>query len=169
MKIRVLNGQHFFIHFNFVIVILEVVMKKNRLLLLLSVISLPLCGCNDIFEKSVDGSEYAGSYVLNAATEKTYHVAWNVKTLKSEKELMQSCSFVIKADKTVEFTDHDGKVTKGRVKCFEKYVRFIGTPLTRSYEFHKQYDKSLSYSWESKHASAEYDVTYRSIVFKKVA
>ena len=144
-------------------------MKRTKLFLLLSVLSLPLCGCNDLFEKAVDGSVYAGSYVLNGATEKTYHVAWNVKTLTSEKEIMQSCSFIIKADKTVEFTDHDGKVTKGTVKCFEKYVRFVGTPLNRSHEYHVLYDKSLTYSWESKHASAEYDVTYRSISFKKVA
>lgn len=144
-------------------------MKRIKLFLLLSVLSLPLCGCNDLFEKVVDGSVYAGSYVLNGATEKTYHVAWNVKTLTSEKEIMQSCSFVIKADKTVEFTDHDGKVTNGTVKCFEKYVRFVGTPLNRSHEYHVLYDKSLTYSWESKHGSAEYDVTYRSISFKKVA
>ena len=144
-------------------------MKKSKLIVLLSLIACPLSGCNDLFEKQVDGSFYAGEYVLNSATEKTYHVAWNVKTLKSEKEIMQSCSFVINADKTVVFTDHDGKVTKGRVKCFEKYVRFISTPLTRSHEYHVLSDKSLNYSWESKHASAEYDVTYRSISFKKVA
>ena len=131
--------------------------------------ALPLCGCNDLFETAVDGSFYAGHYQLDHATEKKYHIAWNMKTLISESEIMKSCSFVINADKSVEFTDHEGKVTKGRVKCFEKYVRFIGTPLDRSHEYHVGYDKSLTYSYESKHMSAEYDVTYRSIMFKKVS
>lgn len=131
--------------------------------------SLPLCGCNDLFEKKVDASVYEGSYVMESATEKTYHVAWNNKTLISESSIMEYCSFIIKSDSTVEFTDHEGKVTNGKVKCFEKYVRFIGTPLKRSYEFHVRYDKALYYSYESKHASVEYDVTYRSILFKKVA
>ena len=144
-------------------------MRKSKLLLLLSIMSLPLCGCNDLFEKEIDGSVYAGSYALESATEKTYHVAWNVKTLISEKEIMKSCSFVINDDKTVVFTDHDGNVTKGRAKCFEKYVRFINTLLERSHEYHVRYDKALYYSYESKHMSAVYDVTYRSITFRKTA
>ena len=144
-------------------------MRKPRLLILLSALALPLCGCNDLFEKEIDPSVYAGSYVLEHATEKTYHVAWNNKTLKSESNIMQSCSFVIKDDGKVIFTDHDGKVTNGRAKCFEKYVRFISTPLERSHEYHVQRDKSLYYSYESKHMSVEYDVTYRSIKFNKVA
>ena len=144
-------------------------MKLKRFALFLLLATLPLSGCNDLFEKEIDGSVYEGSYVLEGATEKTYHIAWNVKTLLSEKEIMKSCSFVINEDKTVIFTDHDGNVTKGRVKCFEKYVRFINTPLERSHEYHVRYDKALYYSYESKHLSAEYDVTYRSITFRKTA
>ena len=144
-------------------------MRRAKLFLLLSVMSLPLCGCNDLFATKVDASEYAGEYKLDGASERTYHVAWNNEALLSDVTIMEPCSFVINKDGSVDFTEHDGKVTKGRVKCFEKYVRFIGTPLNRSYEFNKRYDKALYYSYESKHMSAEYDVTYRSITFIKVA
>ena len=127
-----------------------------------------LTACDDLFEKSGNIAKYAGEYVLDHANERTYHVAWNNKTLISEKILLESCSFTINLDSSVLFIDHDGNEINGKIKCLEKYVRFYKTPLTSSHKYYLRYDHALYYSYESKHASVEYDVTYREILFKKV-
>ena len=140
-------------------------MKLRRLLITLPIIFLPLSSCDDLFEKAGDINNYVGHYVLDHATERTYHVYWNNKTLVSEKTLMQSCSFTINEDKSVLFIDYNGKEYKGKIKCLEKYCRFYKTPLESGHKYYLRYDKALYYSYESKHMSVEYDVTYRDILF----
>lgn len=136
------------------------------LLLIISLVMIPSCS----FDKKGNIADYVGEYALDAATEKTYHIAWNNKTLLSEKNLFDyTFHIVINEDNTILFTDSNGNEIKGRIKCYEKYCKFISIPLSRSYKFYLRYDNSLYYSYESKHMSVEYDVTYRSIVLTKVS
>ena len=119
----------------------------------------------DLFEKSGNIEDYVGSYVLDHANEKTYHVAWNNKTLTKEQNILEKCSFTINSDCSITFIDKDGKETIGKVKVLEKYCRFKDTPLDSDYKYYLRYDNALYYSYESSHASVEYDVTYREILF----
>lgn len=139
-------------------------MKLNRLFFILPILLFPLVAC-DAFEKEGDINDYVGHYVLDGATERTYHVYWGNEKLISESTIMQSCSFTIYENKKVLFVDHDGKEYNGTVKVLEKYCRFYKTPLDSTYKFNLRYDKALYYSWESTHVTVEYDVTYRSIIF----
>ena len=138
-------------------------MKTLKLLLLLST-PLLLSSC-DLFEKAGDINDYVGNYVVETANEKTYHIYWSQKDLISEKDIDPKCGtrIVITADKKVQYTTPDGTTKTGKVKCLEKYVRFLNTPIESSYKFYKRYNNNLEYSYESKHMSVEYDVTYRSI------
>lgn len=124
-------------------------------------------GC-DLFEEKGDINDYVGVYYLETANERTYHVYWGSEKITGERTLIHdSFHLTINEDKTVIITDKDGKETKGRIKCLKDYCRFYSTPLESSYKFYRRYDNCLYYSYESKHMSVEYDVTYRSIILRK--
>ena len=123
-------------------------------------------GC-DAFEKAGNIKDYAGSYVLETAHEKTYHVYWGSEKLVSERTLFSGVKLIIYENKSVTYIDNQGKRTYGRIKCLEKYCRFYNTPLESSYKFYLRNGNSLNYSYESPHMSVEYDVTYRTIVFNR--
>ena len=145
-------------------------MKKNILLIscaLLSILPLTSCSC-DLFEKAGDIKDYVGTYTLVTAHEKTYHVYWNQKTLKSEKDLSDPPKqLTIHENKTVTYIDNEGNEKKGTVKCLEKYCRFYFLPVSSSYKFNLRNNKDLYYSYESFHMSVEYDVTYRTISYTR--
>ena len=124
-----------------------------------------ILGACDAFEKTGDINDYVGDYVIEISREKTYHVYWNQKTLTNEKSIdpPSGTSIVITSDKKVQYTTKDGAITNGRVKCLEKYVRFIGMPINSTYKFYNRNGQYLEYSHESTHLSVEYDVTYRQI------
>lgn len=135
-------------------------------LCLFSVIATTSC---DAFEKAGDIKDYVGTYSLVNASEKTYHVYWGNKTLTKEVVLFTGVTLIIYENKTVTYINKDGIKSYGKIKCLEKYCRFYNTGLDSSYKFYKRYDNALYYSYESPHMSVEYDVTYRSIVFRKEA
>ena len=145
-------------------------MKKNLLFIsciLISILPLTSCSC-DLFEKAGNIEDYAGTYVLQSATEKTYHVYWNQKTLKSEIELSDPPKqLTIHENKKVTYIDKEGNEKSGTVKVLEKYCRFYSLPVSSSYKFNLRNDKSLQYSYESFHMAAEYDVTYRTITYTR--
>ena len=147
----------------------NIFMKIKKLLLLSTMAFAPItmCGC-DLFEGKGDIEKYQGMYVLETANKRTYHVSWGNEKLTGESTIMSKCGFIIKSDKSVEFTDASGNVTTGRVKVLEKYCRFYGTPLDSSHKYYIRSSSKLAYSHETFHMSVEYDVTYTSIIFAKV-
>ena len=123
----------------------------------------------DGFE-SGDVSKYVGTYELETANEKTYHISWNQKTLTNERNLnIDIKTLIINEDKTVSYTSKDGETKTGHIKVYEDYCRFVDTPIDSSYKFNIRYDGSIYYSYESSHFGVEYDVTYVNITFSKTS
>ena len=144
-------------------------MKKIFIILTLFLLVLLLSSCADLFSEKGDILDYVGTYSLDGASERTYHVSWGNETLTSDTNLFdKSFSLIISDDYKVKVVYSDGVEEEGKIKCFKEYCRFYNTPLKSSYEFYKRYDGSLYYSYESKHVTVEYDVTYIGIIFKKV-
>ena len=143
-------------------------MKKIFIIYVLFLLMFFLSACDDLVSSAGDINDYVGTYSLDGASESTYHVSWGNEKLISQKNLFnKSFSLVISDDYKVKVIYSDGSEEEGKIKCFEKYCRFYNTPLKSSYQFYKRYDGSLYYSYESKHMSVEYDVTYIGIVFVK--
>ena len=140
-------------------------MKKSFFIIpLLSLLVFTSC---DMFDNG-DVTPYVGEYVLETANEKTYHIYWSQKELKYESNLnLDIKRLTIKEDKTVEYTTKDGEVKTGKIRVYDDYCKFSGTPIDSDYKFIIRYDGAIYYSYESSHFGVEYDVTYRHILFTK--
>lgn len=133
-------------------------------LIIIAITPIVFSSCS-AFGKSGDINNFVGEYSVIISRERTYHVYWNEKKLKRENEIdpRVGASIYIMENKQFDYIDLDGNLYRGKVRCFENYVCFAGTPIDSSYKFYLKNNEYLEYSYESFHVTLEYDVTYRVI------